>query len=406
MIAEIYHKYVDINSEDQLTGNVFGVLRYLPYEIFRSILCNCIEPHVNNNVLPGRLLLDKHDKWGHNVEFWPKAQLSRTEPDVIIELDDTVILIEVKYNNNESGADQLLREAEMLSSHYKKEQNKILILIAPNNSAKNIYLRNKDEIKKCCPKIIFCYIAWQKMLESVSKYKDTNLICSDIADLLHEKGFDVFRGFGYMDKETLMAFKTVRESHEKVDKFIDECINLSEEKKEFTLAPMTLSSTSKSKKCLRWNTDTDYRGWSYLSFIIAFQCLKDRRYPNNEWRNGPLFIIEISFDYKWHEEPIINIARFDYKSLSSRSPLSISEYWNFYNPLYNGNYIDSLEKDRKYYMLYDDSIKKYGGLQRIMGYEIPLSEITSENIYEQIFNRFLNMKNCDDHKLWIKNKNL
>lgn len=38
MIAEIMHKNVDIDSEDQLTGNVLGALRYLPYSVARQII--------------------------------------------------------------------------------------------------------------------------------------------------------------------------------------------------------------------------------------------------------------------------------------------------------------------------------------------------------------------------------
>jgi len=44
MIAEIYHKSVDIGSEDQLTGNVFGALRYLPYSVARQIIINSVLP--------------------------------------------------------------------------------------------------------------------------------------------------------------------------------------------------------------------------------------------------------------------------------------------------------------------------------------------------------------------------
>jgi len=44
MIAEIYHKSVDAGSEDQLTGNVFGALRYLPYAVVRQIIVNSVIP--------------------------------------------------------------------------------------------------------------------------------------------------------------------------------------------------------------------------------------------------------------------------------------------------------------------------------------------------------------------------
>ncbi|KUO63546.1 MAG: hypothetical protein APF84_00140 [Gracilibacter sp. BRH_c7a] len=44
MIAEIYHKSVDTGSEDQLTGNVFGTLRYLPLFSFYCFFVHHTEP--------------------------------------------------------------------------------------------------------------------------------------------------------------------------------------------------------------------------------------------------------------------------------------------------------------------------------------------------------------------------
>lgn len=60
-----------------------------------------------------------------------------------------------------------------------------------------------------------------------------------------------------MNKDTMAAFKTVREGHKDVEKFISRCIEFMEVKKEFLLALRTSSI-----KFLRWNTDKDYRGWS------------------------------------------------------------------------------------------------------------------------------------------------
>ena len=41
-----------------------------------------------------------------------------------------------------------------------------------------------------------------------------------------------------------------------------------------------------------------------------------------------------------------------------------------------------------YYGKADEPLDRYWGLKRIMGYEIPLSEITAENAYEKIFGTF------------------
>ncbi|MGI5971346.1 MAG: hypothetical protein ACOX7P_06480 [Oscillospiraceae bacterium] len=44
MIAEIHNKNVETGSEDQLTGDVFGALRYLPYPVARRIIVKSVFP--------------------------------------------------------------------------------------------------------------------------------------------------------------------------------------------------------------------------------------------------------------------------------------------------------------------------------------------------------------------------
>lgn len=69
MIAEIKHKVVAQSSEDQLTGDIFGVLRYLPYSIVRKVLANCIEPSNISKILPEPHLFDRNSNWGRCVNF-------------------------------------------------------------------------------------------------------------------------------------------------------------------------------------------------------------------------------------------------------------------------------------------------------------------------------------------------
>jgi hypothetical protein len=116
MIAEIYHKSVDTGSEDQLTGNVFGVLRYLPYSVARQIIINSVIPAATSAFLEQSLPSEISDEWGRNLYFWRRYAGSHTEPDIVMELEQAVILIEVKYNSDLSGDDQLIREAKLLLS--------------------------------------------------------------------------------------------------------------------------------------------------------------------------------------------------------------------------------------------------------------------------------------------------
>ncbi|OPX91220.1 MAG: hypothetical protein A4E53_00738 [Pelotomaculum sp. PtaB.Bin104] len=118
MIAEIRHKIVDIGSEDQLTGNVFGALRYLPYPVVRQIIANSVIPAAVSKFLEQTLPAEISGEWGRSIYFWRHYLGSQTEPDIVIELGQAVILIEVKYNSDLSGNDQLVREAELLISNY------------------------------------------------------------------------------------------------------------------------------------------------------------------------------------------------------------------------------------------------------------------------------------------------
>lgn len=244
MIAEIKHKIVDTGSEDQLTGNVFGVLRYLSYPVVRQILVNSVIPAVTSKLLEQTLPTEISGEWGRNLYFWQHYPGSQTEPDIIIELGQAVILIEVKYNSDLSGDDQLVREAELLLSNYPNEK-KFLFLLAREESAFAIFNEQKLNIPAG---VSVGYMTWQGLFDSICKNKTNSLVFDDLSELLNEKGFGGFRGFGMMNEKTIKAFQAVREAHKNVQEFISRCIALAEEKGEFELAPMTGNNTF-----LRWS---------------------------------------------------------------------------------------------------------------------------------------------------------
>ena len=380
MIAEIYHKKVTIASEDQLTGNVFGALRYLPYSIFREILIDCASPSKINSILDKSLPVEIKGNWGQHVYFWRHYLNSRTEPDLIIELEDAVILIEVKYKSGLSGDNQLIKESELLIKNYSNKE-KFLILLAGEEAVIPIFKEEKDKIPTG---VSFGFISWQKLFDAVSKKKDKNLICEDLSLLLKEKGFAGFRGFTSMNEETIKAFRLVQESHKNVQSFISHCIRLAEEEGEFELAPMTGSNTF-----LRWSSDLNSDAWLYYSFIVVFQDCKDSRLENG-YRDGPLYIMEVNFAN--FEIPVLNLARYDYDNISenwSGDPISPSSHWIFYDPLY-AEIIDypEYETNEMYCGTLLEPLTRYWGLTRVMGYEIALSEITDKNSYEKVFGTF------------------
>jgi hypothetical protein len=380
MIAEIFHKSVDISSEDQLTGNVFGPLRYLPYSVARQIIKDSYLPATANSFLDQSLPIEISGEWGRNVYFWRRYVGSQTEPDVVMELENAVILIEVKYNSNLSGNDQLIREAELLLRSYPNKV-KFLILLAREESAIAIFNEHKTNIPT---EVSFGYITWQRLFDAICKNKANSVICDDLLLLLNEKGFAGFRGFGLMNEETIKAFRVVQEAHKNVHEFISRCITLAVEKGEFELAPMTGNNTF-----LRWSSDRDSNAWLYYSFIVVFQSCQDTKLKNG-YRNGALYVLELNFaDF---EIPMANVARYDFANIAkdwSSNPISPSDHWIFYDPMYTGIIeFPEYESNEMYCGAVDEPLTRYWGLKRVMGYEIPLSEITDNNIYEKIFGTY------------------
>lgn len=387
MIAEIYNKNVNTDSEDQLTGNIFGGLRYLPYFLARQIIINSVLPASANIFLNQSLPLEINGEWGHNVHFWKHYPDSQTEPDIVMELGQVAILIEVKYNSNLSGNDQLVREAELLTRNYP-EKEKILILLAKEESAISIFNDHKSNIP---PAISFGYITWQRLFDAICKEKDSSIICKDLTELLNKKGFAGFRGFGMMNEETIRAFSMVREAHKNVQEFISRCIALANEKGEFEIAPMTGNNTF-----LRWSSDRYSNAWSYSDFIVIFQLCCDTKLKNG-YRDGALYILEINFDSNYFEVPTANIARYDYDTIAknwSADPISPSDHWIFYEPMYTGVVeFPEYGAGEMYLGEADEPLARYWGLKRVMGYEVPLSEITADNAYEKIFSKFKELAN-------------
>ncbi|MDR1604152.1 MAG: hypothetical protein LBS10_05100 [Gracilibacteraceae bacterium] len=381
MIAEIEHKNVDTGSEDQLTGNVFGALRYLPYPVVRQIITNSVMPADMRKLIEQTLPPEISGEWGRNLFFWRHYPGSRTEPDIVIELGQAVILIEVKYNSGLSSDDQLIREAELLLSNYPNKK-KFLVLLAREESAVAIFNEQKINIPA---DVSFAYMTWQGLFDSICENKTDSLVFDDLTALLKEKGFGGFRGFSMMSEETIKAFKTVREAHNNVQEFISRCIALAEEKGEFELAPMTGNNIF-----LRWNSDRDSDAWSYRSFIVVFQRRSDAKLENG-YRNGAQYVLELNFS-DYYERPMANVARYDYDNIIknwSADPLSPSDHWIFHEPLYSGIIeFPDYKPGEMYCGEAAEPLERYWGLKRIIGYEVPLSEITAGNVYEKVFGVF------------------
>jgi len=229
MIAEIHGKIskygsnLSDRSEDQLTGDFFGCMRYIPFKYgIKQILQQCVYPES----LLKCLNKIKINEWHEYIHFWRKnrSSISETEPDVVIAIDDVVILIEVKYLGGLSSDEnpdaledyistmkteivesknQIGRESRFLTKKYPEIANKFVLLLAPESSAANIYhnIQNRIENGEAIidDGVKFGYITWQKVLSALKSISLVDafqcLIVQDMTDLLTKKGFDSFNNF-------------------------------------------------------------------------------------------------------------------------------------------------------------------------------------------------------------------
>lgn len=226
MIAEIKGKVSSYGSnlhdrlEDDLTGNVFGTLRYMSFNHgLKQILIQGIYPKNLSSVIKN---IDE-EEWSKCIKFWPYDK--EGEIDVLIDFNDAMIGIEVKYlsglssddnvNNNSLDLDetssekdndksinQLSREARIIS-RLGNNKKKILIFIADGEACREVYnnVKSRDIIEK---DVELAYVSWQSILHGLESLKIDNVyekvIVSDLKDLLIKKGFESFKDFIFEDR--------------------------------------------------------------------------------------------------------------------------------------------------------------------------------------------------------------
>lgn len=192
MLAEINHK-MSCGLEDELTGNYFGVMRYLP---FSRGLKPVLQKYIKSDDHHVTKLIDGMTEDEFMFRFWRRSDLGYGEIDAYMENTGISLGIEVKYHSALSGEDQLEREAAMLEE-WNKSGSKLLLLVAAEEEAGKIYRRNKH--KPCFESVHLAYITWQDILlgmeEIITDTVFEEQIVEDLRQYLAEKGFVSFNGF-------------------------------------------------------------------------------------------------------------------------------------------------------------------------------------------------------------------
>lgn len=215
MLAEIHSKISRTGSnlsdrlEDKLTGDVFGAIRYLPFEVgLKNILRKVVIKGAGN--LPA--ILEEVNGYDYQMDFWVRSDFG--ELDMLVRVGPADIAVEVKYLSGLSSDDevdnsrqvefeksinQLARYADFLMQDSERE-HKVLILLAPIDTGIPI-IHNAVKRKLVREPVMLGFLSWQDVL---SAFKDINMdelevwqrmIVSDLIELLKRKGFDVFKSF-------------------------------------------------------------------------------------------------------------------------------------------------------------------------------------------------------------------
>lgn len=180
MLAEIHGKIsrqgtnLSERVEDNLTGNIFGALRYLPFHKgLGAILSKAVFPSSLANEI-GQI---QEEHWADAIKFWPYDR--EGEIDLFIEFEKMIIGIEVKLYSGlssddtvdnteqdfEQSCNQLARESRIIS-RLGGQKKKILLFIADRYSCIQVY---KDVTARGIiePSVSLGYISWQDFLHAV-----------------------------------------------------------------------------------------------------------------------------------------------------------------------------------------------------------------------------------------------
>ena len=221
MIAELHGKISSSGSnlsdrlEDKLTGDVFGALRYLPFQLGMSqILKAAGIPSLTECVDTSKVSF-----WGDRIEFWPYHELG--EIDAFLSLDNAVVGIEVKYLSGLSSDDdvdnsaavdteqtmkescnQLSRESRIVKDWATGNRKAYLVFIAAESACAPI-CQNAKERQLIAPGVELSYVSWEEILAQLSAVVADDpyqrQVLDDTVRLLKRKRFERFNGFDLGD---------------------------------------------------------------------------------------------------------------------------------------------------------------------------------------------------------------
>ena len=71
-----------------------------------------------------------------------------------------------------------------------------------------------------------------------------------------------------------------------------------------------------AERFMRYNSDLEWEGWIYWSFILLFQRHEDGLLMDNKWIDGPVYAVEINVDSETCDEPKVYIAKMEFDGMN------------------------------------------------------------------------------------------
>lgn len=182
------------------------------------------------------------------------------------------------------------------------------------------------------------------------------------------------------------AFTVIRKTYENVDKLMKYCDSIAND----------CGYEAVTDKFLRYKSDSYYGGWFIGSFIKLYQ-LKNDKVLENDWKNGPIFAMELSFE----DTPIVYLSKFEYDNISgwTKGAISPTAYWVFSEPIdcQGSNFREKDLDSKKGYRVSEpetENIKsKYWGVKRVVYTTTDLLQLNSDNISDKVFGEFDVLRN-------------
>lgn len=168
-------------------------------------------------------------------------------------------------------------------------------------------------------------------------------------------------------------------TYENVHKLIDYCTVVARESGYLPVGP----------RFLRWKSDNDTRGWLINSFVLLYQGDQEEDIEGSDWRNGPVYALDICLGKKHDKDyiPMIHMSKFEFENMAQLGGrCSAASHWVFHNPVHGDLNCTVSEKEGFRIAEPNERMRQqYWGLRRVVSTTTPLADITAENLRERAF---------------------